>query len=119
MYQTITCHQDITRFQRNLDALKKWADTWGMCFNVKKSNIITFNDKSPPPQYLLGGQALVSVEKAKYLGVIIQSDMRFNTHIQKKIMTAKQQLGMIKRALYWAPEKAKLLAYKTLLSPSS
>ena len=29
-------------------------------------------------------------------------------------MTANQQLGIIKRALYWAPTNAKLFAYKTL-----
>ena len=28
-------------------------------------------------------------------------------------MTANQQLGIIKRALYWAPTNTKLLAYKT------
>ena len=29
-------------------------------------------------------------------------------------MTANKQLGIIKRALYWTPTNAKLLAYKTL-----
>ena len=32
-------------------------------------------------------------------------------------MTANQQLGIIKRALYWASINAKLLAYKTLCLP--
>ena len=32
-------------------------------------------------------------------------------------MTANQQLGIIKRAFYWAPTNAKLLAYKTLCLP--
>ena len=40
--------------------------------------------------------------------------MKFTAHIQRKLMTANQQLGIIKRALYWAPTNAKLLAYKTL-----
>ena len=44
----------------------------------------------------------------------IQSDMKFTAHIQRKLITANQQLGIIKRALYWAPTNAKLLAYKTL-----
>ena len=33
-------------------------------------------------------------------------------------MTANQQLGIIKRVLYWAPINSKLLAYKTLPSSS-
>ena len=32
-------------------------------------------------------------------------------------MSANQQLGIIKRALYWAPTNARLLAYKTLCLP--
>ena len=43
--------------------------------------------------------------------------MKFTAHIQRKLMTANQQLGIIKRALYWAPTNAKLLAYKTLCLP--
>ena len=57
------------------------------------------------------------VEKVKYLGVIIQSAMKFTAHIQRKLMTASQQLGIIKRVLYWAPTNAKLLTYKSLCLP--
>ena len=57
------------------------------------------------------------VEKVKYLGVIIQSDMKFTAHFQRKLMTANKQPGIIKRALYWNLANAKLLAYKTLCLP--
>ena len=43
--------------------------------------------------------------------------MKFTTHIHSKLMAEKQQLGMIKRALYWAPTNAKLLAYKIFCLP--
>ena len=49
--------------------------------------------------------------------VINQSDVKFTAHIHRKLITVNQQLGMIKRALYWAPTNAKLLAYKTLCLP--
>ena len=41
--------------------------------------------------------------------------MKFTAHIHKNLMTASQQSGIIKRALYWVPTNAKPLAYKTLL----
>ena len=50
------------------------------------------------PLYSLYGHELEIVEKVKYLGVIIQSDMKFTAHIQRKLMTVNQQLGIIKRA---------------------
>ena len=47
----------------------------------------------------------------------LQSNLTFDSHISNKISKAKQQLGMIRRALYWAPKTAKLLAYKSLCRP--
>ena len=58
-----------------------------------------------------------TTHKNKYLGVIIQSDLKFTTHIKQKAARAKQQLDMIKRALHGATKNAKLLAYSTLCRP--
>ena len=85
-----------------------------MDFNAKKSKILLFSSKSKLPHYSLLGHELKILEEVKYRGVVIQSDMKFTAHIHRKLMTANQQLGIIKRALYWAPTSAKLLAYKTL-----
>ena len=83
-----------------------------MDFNVKKSKIFLFNSRLTPTQL-----TLEIVGEVKYLGVIIQSDMKFTAHIHRKLMTANQQLGIIKRAVYWTSTDAKLLAYKTLCFP--
>ena len=88
-----------------------------MDFNVKKSKILLFNSRGKLPHYSLHGHKLEIVEEVKYLGVIILSDMKFTAHIQRKLMTANQQLGIIRRAIHWAPTNAKLLAYKTLCLP--
>ena len=48
----------------------------------------------------------------KYLGVILQSDLKFTDHIADKICSARKQIGMIRRALHWALERARLIAYK-------
>ena len=90
------------------------GDRWEKYFNVKKSKILLFNSRDKLPHYSLHEHELEIVGEVKYLGVIIQSDMKFTAHIQRKLMTANQQLGIIKRALYWALTNAKLLAYKSL-----
>ena len=84
---------------------------------LRKNKILLFNIRGKFPRYSLFGDELEIVEEVKYLGVIIQSDMKFTAHIQRKLMTANQQLGIIKRALYWAPTNEKLLPYKTLCLP--
>ena len=83
-----------------------------------KSKILLFNSKSKLSQYSLHGHELEIIEVVKYLGVIIQSvSLKFTAYIHRKRTTANQQLGIIKRALYWAPTNAKLLANKTLCLP--
>ena len=47
--------------------------------------------------------------------IVLQSNLQFDRHTESKTRRAKQQLGMIKRVLHDAPEKAKLLAYNTSL----
>ena len=70
-----------------------------MDFNVKKSKILLFNCKGKLSHYSLHGHKLEIVEEVKYLGAIIQSDIKFTAHIQRKFMTANHQLGIIKRTL--------------------
>ena len=83
MYQTIKCSHDTLKFQENLAAVSKWADRRGTHFKVKKSKILLFNSKGKLPHYSLRGHELETVEEVKYLGAIIQSDMKFTAHIQR------------------------------------
>ena len=119
IYQTVNTPTDHSQFQCNIDAMEEWANTWLMSFNVSKCSIMAFNQKQelPSPSYTLANTPLDVVQETKYLGVIIQSNLKFHTHIQTKIIKAKRQLGMIKRALYDAPKDAKLLAYTSLCRP--
>ena len=73
---------------------------------------------SPTADYYTLGQSKVSiVTSTKYLGVTIQSDLIFTKHIESKTTKARQILGLIKRTLYNAPEKAKLLANTSMCRP--
>ena len=52
----------------------------------------------------------------KILGVILHSDLKFSNHIADEISSVKADF-MIRSALYWAPEKARMIAYKSLCLP--
>ena len=119
IYQVVDNVTDKQNFQTNIASLHAWADTWGMSFNTNKCSVMVFNQSqaSPDPKYLLGNTPLEVVQQSKYLGVLLQSDLRFTNHISEKVSKANRQLGMIKRALYNAPSSAKLLAYTSLCRP--
>ena len=117
LYQAITNQSDVMKFQQNLNSLSTWTKTWGMDFNLTKSKIIAFKQKLPVPSYTLNGYVLEHTANIRYLGVMLQENLQFDSHIETKISNAKRQLGMVKRALHWAPQKAKLIAYKSLCLP--
>lgn len=90
-----------------------------MLLNIDKSSILAFNAKQPSPEadYTLNDDPSKLYKKLNILGVILQSDVIFNTHIRNKVSQAKRQLGMVKRAVYDALKNARLLAYTSLCRP--
>jgi hypothetical protein len=51
------------------------------------------------------------------LEVTMQSDLKFHKHIARKISNARKMLGCINLVLFYASERAKLLAYTSLYRP--
>ena len=71
---------------------------------------------SPQANYTLDGSHFYMTQETKYLGVVIQLDLKFTSHIYTKISKTGQQLGIIRRTLY-PPKKNKLLEYIGLCRP--
>ena len=65
--------------------------------------------------YTLEGTDLENVERIKYLGVTITSDLRWNTHISNVCTKANRTLGFLRRNLYSGPKGVKEAAYKGLV----
>ena len=73
--------------------------------------------QSAQANYTLDGSPLKITQATKYLGVVIQSDLKFTSPVYTKINKAKQQLGMIKRTLFKVSKKEKLFEYIGLCRP--
>jgi hypothetical protein len=108
---------DAQKFQQNIDAVHEWSNVWKMPFNAKKCQVICFGNKSTKTTYTLGDSSLDWVDCIKYLGIIIQSDLKFSAHITEKCSKANKILGGIKHIMYGAPREAKMLAYSSLCRP--
>ena len=67
--------------------------------------------------YTLEGTDLENVESIKYLGVIITSDLRWNTHVSNVCTKANRTLGFVRRNLCSCPQEVKEAAYKGLVRP--
>jgi len=54
---------------------------------------------------------------AKYLGVTISSDLRWNEHVEKVCSKANKTIGFLRRNLRVSSPKLKTLAYFSLIRP--
>jgi hypothetical protein len=83
-YLVIKSNSDaVITLQRDLDKLAQWEQIWKMAFHPDKCNVLTISRNKTPVKfkYCLHGHVLESVDKAKYLGVTISEDLKWESHI--------------------------------------
>ena len=66
---------------------------------------------------LIVATPLTVVDHSKYLGVILQSNLNWNKHVEQKVSKASSMLALIQRNLKISSIKTKELAYKALVRP--
>lgn len=93
---------DCDNLQDNLNKLEIWQHEWQMQFNPSKCNFICISNKQRPPQrtYSFCGSKLEQVDSASYLGITINSKLKWSEHISCISSKASRSLGLIKRNLW-------------------
>ena len=83
IYRHITTKADFDILQDDLRKLELWEREWQMEFHPGKCNVMSITNKRKPVvhSYVLHRQALTPVTDAKYLGVTLCSDLKWNNHI--------------------------------------
>ena len=120
IYRAIRTPEDAERLQEDLCALQEWQQRWLMRLNVSKCFTMTVlhprRNKIITP-YRLHNHLLSPVEHYKYLGIIIQSDLKWHLHIQSITSKANQMLGLLKRNLRTSSIHLRERAYLSLVCP--
>ena len=84
-YITLHC-MDSVALQSDLNCLVSWSEKWQMNFNIKKCykmHMTRQRKHKTTHTYNMKGFALSTVTSHPYLGVEIQSDLRWNDQINK------------------------------------
>ena len=84
-----------------LTSLASGKVKWKMAFHPDKCNVLSITKSKTPINYnyTLHGQVLQHVDKAKYLGVTIQSDLKWHSHVTNITKKANSTLGFLRRNL--------------------
>ena len=102
IYKAIRAPEDTEKLQEDLCALQEWQERWLMRLNVSKCftmNVLHPRRNKIITHYKLHNHLLSPVEHYKYLGIIIQNDLKWHLHIQSITSKANQMLGLLKRNL--------------------
>ena len=119
IYREISSPAKHVLFQKDLDTLSEWANSWQMHFNVSKCYFMSISTKRDLSyfDYTMNNSKLTRVPSHKYLGVTVDGRLSWSEHITKVSAKASQTLSLIKRTLYPCKPEVKANAYKTLVRP--
>ena len=121
-YNIVNCREDHDQLQRTTDQFSDWSHTWDLEFNAKKCKRLHLGNYSHPEDYFMKGrdlsrEVIVNVEEEKDLGVIVDKNLKFHTHITSKIKIANRNLGIIFRTFTYMDKTIFLHLYKSLVRP--
>ena len=118
-YLVIVKPHDTEKVQADLTTMGVWEVLWKMKFHATKCNVLTVTGKRKPIQteYKLHGHSLSRVTSAKYLGVTITEDLRWDSHINDICAKANRTLGFLRRNINIGSVAIKQQAYYTLVRP--
>lgn len=119
IYRPIRSPVDRQILQSDIDTLQRWAETWQMCFNPKKCNIMHISTRRTchPHPYFMAGIELESVKEHRYLGVTLTSSLSWNAHVDAQCSKASGLLGLLRRNLAKCSTLSKTTAYQALVRP--
>ena len=104
----------------DLDIIQQWAYQWKMEFNpdpTKQATEVLFSCKKSSPNHLrliLNGIAVAKVNDQKHLGLILDSRLSFEKHINEKIMKSKKIVGILKHLSKFLPLRHSIKCIKLL-----
>ena len=96
LYRKISHDDDTLALQRDLDKLGLWANRWQILFNpTNYYKMSVYRSRSPGVKdYTLYNQALVTVQQHHYLGVLLSSDLWWNSHVGKNVKKGNSTLTL-------------------------
>ena len=110
--------KEIKKLQEDLDTLQRWEDMWLVSFNASKWNTmqVTLLSKPISFSYSIHNTTLENVPYTKYLGVTIQSNLKWDIHVIQASAKATRSLNVLK----WNLKSTRGVherAYKSLIRP--
>ena len=109
---------------KDLELINNWAFQWKMQFNPdrnKQAQEIYFSKKAGNQKSLdltFNKSNVASSPSVKHLGMLLDSRLNFNEHVQSKTNKCYKIIGLIKKLSIHLPREALLRIYKSFVRPN-
>ena len=118
-------HNSARKLNDDLEKISYWAYLWKMQFNPdpsKQANEVIFSRKTssnnlPHPSIKLNKIDISECPHQKHLGIVLDSQLNFNAHVDQKIKKCNRMVGLIRRLSVTLPRNSLLTVYKTFVRP--
>ena len=121
LFREVSTTVDQHPLQADLDALQDWSNKWLLKFHPDKCKLLIIGKRKLQTQFHLnstgGRHNLECVNEMKDLGVTIDSNLTFESHIQEKVNKANRMVGLIRRTFMFLDESTFSFLFKAFVRP--
>ena len=121
LYSQISSVDNCLKLQDDLSRIHSWSAKWQLNLNPHKCVALNISNKSLPIafNYCIGSYSISWSKKVKYLGVILNSKLKWDDQCHYVVNKATQCLNRLCRAMYGCTFTAnyKAHAYKAIVRP--
>ena len=120
-FSEIRSEEDRDKLQFSIDQMFQWTQEWQLLFNQAKCKILHIGDNNPNYKYFIGeGANRIELETSaieKDLGVLVDNELNFESHIDYVIKKASSKKAQILRNFSYRSKKVLVPLFKTLVRP--
>ena len=108
----------------DLNKITTWAHKWKMSFNPnldKQAVEVIFSNKRTPSNFdtlFFAGIPVKKASETKHIGMLLDSKLNFEKHVEDKLAKTNQGLGMMKHIKKWVSSKTLEQIYKLYVRPN-
>ena len=120
IFRKVSSKADAKKLQADINSLDLWSREWLLKFHPDKCHVLTlgkFDKIMHTERYKLGLLELEHVFDEKDLGVIMDSELKFDEHINAKIKKANTMIGLIRRSFAFLDGKLFKQLYTSFVRP--
>lgn len=99
LFREISTHDDCVLLQSDILNIVNWCAENKLLINVTKTFVLTFTRKSLAVlhDYTLNGILLKRVKESRDLGIVVDSELHFRSHVDSVVNKAYSLLGIVSR----------------------